>query len=62
MFFSYDNGEFVFRGEISCTENNAWIEGFSRAVYIGDYVYALSGDKFISADIETITECDRVEF
>ncbi|MDE6035427.1 MAG: beta-propeller domain-containing protein [Ruminococcus sp.] len=62
MFFSFDNGEFVFRGEISSTENNAWIEGFSRAVYIGDYVYALSGDKFISADIETITECDTVYF
>ncbi|MDE5860655.1 MAG: beta-propeller domain-containing protein [Ruminococcus sp.] len=62
MFFSYDNGEFTLKGEISSTENNAWIEGFSRAVYIGDYVYALSGDKFISADIETITECDRVDF
>ena len=62
MFFSYDNGGFIFRGEISSTENNAWIEGFSRAVYIGDYVYALSGDKFISADIETITECDTVYF
>ena len=62
MFFSFDNGEFVFRGEISSTENNAWIEGFSRAVYIGDYVYALSGEKFISADIETITECDTVYF
>ena len=62
MFFSYDDGEFTFKGEISSTENNAWIEGFSRAVYIGDYVYALSGDKFISADIATITEYDRVDF
>ncbi|MDE6501747.1 MAG: beta-propeller domain-containing protein [Ruminococcus sp.] len=62
MFFSFDDSEFTFKGEISSTENNAWIEGFSRAVYIGDYVYALSGDKFISADIATITECDRVDF
>lgn len=62
MFFEYTDGEFVLRGEISSTENNAWITGFSRAIYIGDYVYALSGEKFISADIETITECDRVDF
>ncbi|MDE6780876.1 MAG: beta-propeller domain-containing protein [Ruminococcus sp.] len=62
MFFEYTDGEFVLRGEISSTENNAWIDGFSRAIYIGDYVYALAGDKFISADIETITECDRVDF
>ncbi|MDE6426833.1 MAG: beta-propeller domain-containing protein [Ruminococcus sp.] len=62
MFFSYDDGEFTLKGEISTAENNAWIEGFDRAVYIGDYVYALSGDKFISADIETITECDKVYF
>ena len=62
MFFSYDDGEFTLKGEISSTENNAWIDGFCRAVYIGDYVYALSGDKFISADIETITECDTIYF
>lgn len=62
MFFEYNDGEFTLKGEISTDENNAWIEGFDRAVYIGDYVYALSGDKFISADIETITECDTVYF
>ncbi len=62
MFFSYDNNEFILKGEISSTENSAWVDGFGRAVYIGDYVYALSADKFISADIETITECDRVDF
>lgn len=62
MFFEYTDGEFIFKGEISCTDDSAWTDGFSRAVYIGDYVYALAGDKFISADIETITECDRVDF
>ena len=62
MFFEYSDGEFTLKGEISSTENNAWIEGFSRALYIGDYVYALSGDKFVSADMETITECDMVYF
>ncbi|MDE6539037.1 MAG: beta-propeller domain-containing protein, partial [Ruminococcus sp.] len=62
MFFEYNDGEFTLKGEISTAENNAWINGFSRAVYIGDYVYALSGDKFVSVDIETITECDMVYF
>ena len=62
MFFEYTDDEFIFKGEISATDENAWIVGFSRAVYIGDYVYALSDDKFVSADIETITECDKVYF
>lgn len=62
MFFEYTDGEFILKGEISSTDNNAWTNGFSRAVYIGDYVYALADDKFVSADIETITECDRVDF
>lgn len=62
MFFSYDDGEFTLKGEISSTENTAWVEGFDRAVYVGNYVYALSGNKFISADIDTITECDTVYF
>lgn len=61
MFFSYDNGEFTLKGEISKTDNS-WDNNFSRAVYIGNYVYAISGDSFVSADIETITECDRVDF
>lgn len=61
MFFSYDNGEFTLKGEISKTYG-PWDNNFSRALYIGDYVYAVSGDSFVSADIETITECDRVDF
>lgn len=61
MFFSYDNGEFTLKGEISKTDNS-WDNNFSRAVYIGNYVYAISGNSFVSADIETITECDRVDF
>ncbi len=62
MFFSYDNNEFVLKGEISRTESDIWINSFNRAVYIGDYVYVVSPDEFVSADIETITECDRVDF
>lgn len=62
MFFEYNDGEFTLKGEISNIENTPWVSGFCRAVYIGDYVYALAGDKFVSADIETITECDRIDF
>ncbi len=62
MFFEYSDGEFKLKGEISKSEYNSWDNYFNRALYIGDYVYAVSGDRFISADIETITEYDRVDF
>ncbi|MBR6579941.1 MAG: beta-propeller domain-containing protein [Ruminococcus sp.] len=60
MFFSYENGEFVFKGELSLGDINGY--GGSRALYIGDYVYAVSQNCFISADIETLTEVDRFYF
>ncbi len=60
MFFSYENGEFVFKGELSMGDINGY--GGSRAVYIGDYVYAVSQNCFVSADIETLTEVDRFNF
>lgn len=60
MFFSYENGEFVLKGSLECP-NDDYIS-LDRAVYIGNYVYAVSGKCFVSADIETLTEKDRVEF
>ena len=60
MFFSYENGEFVFKGELSMGDINGY--GGSRAVYIGNYVYAVSQNCFVSADIETLTEVDRFNF
>lgn len=60
MFFSYENGEFVFKGELSLGDINGY--GGGRAVYIGDYVYAVSSGCFVSADIETLTEVDRFYF
>lgn len=62
MFFEYNDGEFSLKGEISKTDYNSWNNNFSRALYIGNYVYAVSGDRFVSADIETITEYDTVYF
>ncbi|MBO5343610.1 MAG: beta-propeller domain-containing protein [Ruminococcus sp.] len=60
LFFSYENGGFIFKGELSLGDINGY--GGSRAVYIGDYVYAVSKNCFISADIETLTEVDSFYF
>ncbi|MDE6664703.1 MAG: beta-propeller domain-containing protein, partial [Ruminococcus sp.] len=62
MFFEYSDGEFKLKGEISKSEYDSWNNYFNRALYIGDYLYTVSGDRFVSADIETITEYDRVDF
>lgn len=63
MFFSYDNGEFTFKGELTTGSSTDFGNAnLNRAIYIGDYVYALSGDMFIAADIETLTVTDKIEF
>ena len=48
--------QFIQKGEIS--------DGtyYDRTLYIGDYVYLVSGGKFVSADIDTITVKDEVYF
>lgn len=63
IFFSYKDGRFVHKGTVTA-QGDSFKTGsmLNRALYIGDYVYVLSEDIFISADIETITECDSVEF
>ena len=69
MFFSYDNGKFTFKGEVvSSTDdkNEAASDqlpyNFNRTVCIGDHVYVLSENKFVSADIETMTIRDEINF
>lgn len=63
IFFSYEDGSFVQKGSLSAMEDYSGKgEMLNRALYIGDYVYVLSEGLFISADIETITECDSIEF
>ncbi|MDE6519830.1 MAG: beta-propeller domain-containing protein [Ruminococcus sp.] len=65
VFFSYENGEFIRKGAVSkdlIHDYNTSTSYFDRAVYIGDYVYILSADKFVSADIETITVTDEINF
>lgn len=63
MFFSFEDGKFVYQGEFTndivdyVNTNN-----FTRAVYIGDYVYIISGSNFIAADINTMEKTDEVFF
>ncbi|MBQ8296474.1 MAG: beta-propeller domain-containing protein [Ruminococcus sp.] len=62
-FFSYEDGDFVGKGSIAKDiTNSERASSFERAVYIGDYVYIISGDSFIAADIDTITVSDSVAF
>ena len=69
VFFSFEDGKFVEKGNISDNWNNSDDEpyfynktGFERAVYIGDYVYALSNSKFVAAAIDTLEVTDELVF
>ena len=63
-FLRYDEAsqEFVPIGAIEGDSQDNNDSSFRRAVYIGDYVYVLSGGRFVAADIETITQTDIVHF
>lgn len=66
MFFEYADGEFVPKGDISKTisydDKYNMPSYYDRALYIGGYVYVVSADKFVSADIDTITVKDEIDF
>lgn len=71
MFFSYEDGKLVPRGEIANEINYGDKQydidyglrsEFMRAVYIGDYIYAVAGDGIYSADMDTITVKDSISF
>jgi hypothetical protein len=59
MFFSYNDGKFELLGEIKCNGDLTTLE---RAIYIGNYVYALSENTFVAADMKTLKETDRIKF
>lgn len=63
VYLSYEDGQFVLRGELE-QQNNDYNDNYKmkRAVYIGDYVYTLSGVKFTAMDIETLSVTDEVVF
>jgi len=57
VFYSYENGRFNLLGEIS---DNTGTARWNRAVYIGDYVYALSDYKFASASLNGFNLIDEI--
>ncbi len=64
VFFAFEDGKFVYRGEIGgqipeYSENDIL---YRRSIYVGDYVYALCGNKFIAADINTLEVTDEIIF
>ena len=59
MFFSYNDGNFELIGELKCNGDLTTLE---RAIYIGNYVYALSENTFVAADMKTLKETDRIKF
>lgn len=63
VFYSFEDGKFVKRGELNKTSENYTInDKFRRAVYIDDHIYVVSASEFIAADIATITKTDSVSF
>ncbi|MBP5430910.1 beta-propeller domain-containing protein [Ruminococcus sp.] len=62
VFFSYENGEFIQKGDISMEFDDYIYNDFDRAVYVGDYVYVLSPNRFVAADIANITVSDELNF
>lgn len=67
QFFSFEDGKFVPKGEITETTENADYDygrntPFIRSLYIGDNVYVLSANKFVSADIDNIEITDELNF
>lgn len=63
MFYSFDNGNLVFKGELKKEYDvaDAANESFSRAVYIDGYLYVVSADMFKSADAVTFKQVDSLE-
>lgn len=70
-FYSFENNKFVFKGAVKgmthmynhtsgvVTDNYT---PFSRAVYIDGYIYLVSYNLFKSADVNTFTEVDYIEY
>lgn len=61
MYFSFDGDGFTLLGTVE-NESSDSFDDLNRAVYIGNYAYAVSDDVMISCDMDNFTEIDRVEF
>ena len=68
VFYSFENGKFNELGIIDYAHDEQYIYDsyyhsvFDRAVIIDDYVYALSAEMFVSADIKNIIPADVCKF
>lgn len=66
VFFSFEDGKFRLKGDITAVQNG-WdtiyeAVRYDRALYIGDYVYTLSSNKFVASDIHTLDITDELVF
>lgn len=61
LLFSYENGAFTLKNTISRSSDDK-VTFMERAVYIGEYVYLLSKDFFVSADIASAQVTDEIKF
>ena len=66
VFYSFENGKFVQKGDIKSPKEDLRDLGknprYDRALYIGDYIYMLSNKKIIAADLNTIQITDELNF
>ena len=61
--FSYNDGEFSEKGVLYASDDSEYYNsryGFRRGIYIGDYIYAISDNEAVSADINSMNETDRI--
>lgn len=61
LLFSYENGTFTLKSTITRSSDDK-MTSMDRAVYIDDYVYLLSKDFFVSADIASAQLTDEIKF
>lgn len=64
-FYSFENGKFVFKDEVSKTiagDNIGYNEGFRRVVYIDGYLYLVSKDQFRAVDAQSFEGTDFIVF
>lgn len=61
--FSYNDGGFSEKGVLYASDDSEYYNsryGFRRGIYIGDYIYAISDNEAVSADINSMNETDRI--
>lgn len=59
VFYSYENGEFIKKGEINLSEDAG---GYSRVLYINGYLYLVQADQFISLTLDTIEIVESIKW